>query len=85
MTEPVFAAEPARLLIAAVAGILLLLLLIIKLKIHPVLSLLISALFIGLGTGMPVPILQRSKASIWQSVPQRSPRPGCTICFSACC
>ncbi len=57
MTEPVFAAEPARLLIAAVAGILLLLLLIIKLKIHPVLSLLISALFIGLGTGMPVPTL----------------------------
>ena len=34
-------------------------------------------------TGMPVPILQRSKASIWLSVPQRSLRPGCTICFSA--
>ena len=57
MTEPVFAAEPARLLIAAAAGILLLLLLIIKFKIHPVLSLLISALFIGLGAGMPVPTL----------------------------
>lgn len=57
MTEPVFAAEPARLLIAAAAGIVLLLLLIIKFKIHPVLSLLISALFIGLGAGMPVPTL----------------------------
>ena len=45
MTEAVFAAEPSRLLIAAAAGIVLLLLLIIKFKIHPVLSLLISALF----------------------------------------
>ena len=36
MTEAVFAAEPARLLIAAAAGIALLLLFIIKFKIHPV-------------------------------------------------
>ena len=57
MTETVFAAEPSRLLIAAAAGIVLLLLLIIKFKIHPVLSLLISALVIGLGAGMPVPTL----------------------------
>ncbi len=57
MTEAVFAAEPSRLLIAAAAGIVLLLLLIIKFKIHPVLSLVISALFIGLGAGMPVPTL----------------------------
>ena len=57
MTEPVFAAESARLLIAAAAGIILLLLLIIKFKIHPILSLLISALVIGLGAGMPVPTL----------------------------
>lgn len=38
MTEGVFAADPTRLLIAAVAGIVLLLLLIIKFKFHPVLS-----------------------------------------------
>ena len=57
MTEAVFAAEPSRLLIAAAAGIALLLVLIIRFKIHPVLSLLISALFIGLGAGMPVPAL----------------------------
>lgn len=57
MTEPVFVAEPMRLVIAAVAGILILLLLIIKFKIHPILSLLISALAIGLGAGMPVPSL----------------------------
>lgn len=57
MAEPVFAADPVRLLIAAAAGIALLLLLIIKFKLHPVLSLLISALFIGLGAGMPVATL----------------------------
>lgn len=57
MTEALFNADPARLLIAATAGIVLLLLLIIKFKIHPVLSLLISALAIGLGAGMPVPTL----------------------------
>ena len=57
MTEVVFAADPTRLLIAAAAGIILLLLLIIKFKFHPVLSLLISALVIGLGAGMPVPTL----------------------------
>ena len=57
MTETVFAAEPSRLLIAAAAGILLLLLLIIKFKLHPILSLLIAALVIGLGAGMPVPTL----------------------------
>ena len=54
MTDAVFAAQPARLLIAAAAGIVLLLLLIVKFKLHPVLSLLISALCIGLGAGMPV-------------------------------
>lgn len=54
MAEPIFAAEPVRLLVAAVVGIIVLLLLIVKFKIHPVLSLLISALFIGLGAGMSV-------------------------------
>ena len=64
MAEPVFQAEPSRLLIAAVAGILLLLLLIIKFKIHPVLSLLISALFIGLGAGMPVPLWKKEQGRL---------------------
>ncbi len=41
MTEPVFYADPMRLLIASVAGILLLLFLIIKLKLHPVISMMI--------------------------------------------
>lgn len=59
MTDAVFAADPTRLLIAAAAGIILLLVLIIKFKIYPVLSLLISALVIGLGAGMPVPDTDR--------------------------
>ena len=57
MTDIVFASNPERLLIAAVAGVALLLLLIIKFKFHPILSLLIAALLIGLGAGMPVPTL----------------------------
>ena len=57
MTEAVFAAEPVRLIISAVAGIAILLILILKCKLHPVLSLLISALAIGLGSGMPVTTL----------------------------
>lgn len=61
MTEAAFAAEPSRLLIAAAAGIVLLLLLIIKFKLHPVLSLLISAMVIGLGAGMPVDPGQHSR------------------------
>ena len=54
MTEAVFAAEPIRLIISAIAGIAILLLLILKCKLHPVLSLLISALAIGLGSGTPI-------------------------------
>lgn len=57
MTEAVFAAEPVRLIISAIAGIAILLILILKCKPHPVLSLLISALTIGLGSGMPVTTL----------------------------
>jgi len=48
-----FIAVPERLVIAALIGFALLLFLIIKGKIHPVISLLITAVFIGLGGGMP--------------------------------
>lgn len=54
MTEAVFSADPIRLVVSAIVGIAILLLLIIKFKLHPVLSLLISALVIGVGSGMPV-------------------------------
>ncbi len=60
MTEAVFTAEPMRLIISAIAGIAILLILILKCKLHPVLSLLISALAIGLGSGMPVTSLMET-------------------------
>lgn len=49
--------NPTRLIISAVLGIALLLILIIKCKIHPVLALLVSALSIGIGAGMEVELL----------------------------
>lgn len=54
MAEYSFSADPTRLIIASVVGIVILLLLIVKFKLHPVLSLVIAALVIGLGAGMPV-------------------------------
>lgn len=50
-----FAADPMRLMIAAAVGIIVLLVLIIKFKLHPVLSMMISAIIIGAGAGMPLP------------------------------
>lgn len=47
MSDPTFMADPTRLVIAAIVGIALLLALIIKLKLHPVLSMMVSALTIG--------------------------------------
>lgn len=57
MTETTFAAEPVRLLIAAAAGIVCLLVLIIKLKLHPVISMMISAIVTGIGAGMPLAMI----------------------------
>lgn len=62
MEEILFAPEPARVLIAGGLGIALLLLLIIKFKISPVLSLLVGALTIGLVAGMPVALLMDTVA-----------------------
>ena len=54
MEQTVFVAEPTRLLIAAAVGIIVLLLLIIKFKLHPVISMMIAAIIIGVGAGMPL-------------------------------
>ena len=54
MKETTFAADPMRLMIAAAVGIVVLLVLIIKFKLHPVLSMMISAIIIGAGAGMPL-------------------------------
>ncbi len=60
MTEIAFEADQMRVLIAAAGGIALLLLLIIQFKVHPVLSLLVSSLVIGLGAGMPISTLSHT-------------------------
>ena len=57
MEQTVFVAEPTRLLIAAAGGIIVLLLLIIKFKLHPVISMMIAAIIIGVGAGMPLTMI----------------------------
>ena len=52
-----FVVDPQRLIIASICGVILLLVLIIRFKVHPFISLLISAFVIGLGSGLPVPML----------------------------
>lgn len=52
MGETVFL-DPVRLVIAALIGLALLLVLIIKFKIHAMISILIGALVIGIAAGMP--------------------------------
>ena len=46
--------DAARLVFAAVAGLILLLILIIKFKVHAMISILIGAVGIGLMAGMPL-------------------------------
>ena len=57
MEQTVFVANPTRLLIAAAVGIVVLLLLIIKFKLHPVISMMIAAIIIGVGAGMPLKMI----------------------------
>lgn len=53
MVDEVVVLNPTRLIIAALIGLAILLLLIIKFKIHAMISILIGALVIGLAAGMP--------------------------------
>lgn len=48
-----FVADPARLIISAIVSLGLLLFLIIKFKLQPVLAIIISALILGVGAGLP--------------------------------
>lgn len=57
MTDVAFSADPTRLIISAAVGILLLLFLIIKFKLHPVLSMMLAAITIGIGAGMPLQLI----------------------------
>lgn len=52
-----FSVNATRLLFSGFFGIVLLLILIVKFKVHTVLSLLLSSLFIGISSGMPVDLL----------------------------
>ena len=47
------ALNPTRLVIAAILGLAVLLLLIIKFKVQAMVSILVGAIVIGLGAGMP--------------------------------
>lgn len=57
MEEMVFAADPVRLIAAAVVGIAVLLILIIRFKLHPIISMMLSAVIIGVGEGMPLSMI----------------------------
>ena len=57
METTTFMADPTRLMIAAAVGIVCLLVLIIKFKLHPVISMMISAIIIGVGAGMPLTMI----------------------------
>lgn len=52
-----FVANPTRLIISAIIGLALLLFLIIKFKLQPVIAIIISAIIIGIGSGMPLPMI----------------------------
>ena len=60
MEQTVFVADPTRLLIAAAVGIIVLLVLIIRFKFHPVISMMIAAIVIGVGAGMPLTMISET-------------------------
>ena len=60
MEETVFAADPVRLIVAAVVGIAILLILIIRFKLHPIISMMLSAVIIGVGAGMPLSMISET-------------------------
>lgn len=57
MTEAIFSADPNRLIIAAIIGIILLLVFIMKFKFHPIIAMMISSVVIGIGAGMPLHLI----------------------------
>lgn len=52
-----FVADPARLAIISLLGLALLIFLIVKAKLHALIALLITAAFIGFGSGMPMELV----------------------------
>lgn len=60
MEEMVFAADPVRLIAAAVVGIAVLLILIIRFKLHPIISMMLSSVIIGVGAGMTLSMISET-------------------------
>lgn len=60
MEEMAFAADPVRLIAAAVVGIAVLLILIIRFKLHPIISMMLSSVIIGVGAGMPLSMISET-------------------------
>lgn len=60
MVETTFTADPIRLMISASVGIACLLILIIRFKLHPVISMMLSAIIIGVGAGMPLSLVSET-------------------------
>lgn len=60
MEEMVFAADPVRLIAAAVVGIAVLLILIIRFKLHPIISMMLSSVIIGVGAGMQLSMISET-------------------------
>lgn len=52
-----FVADPMRLIMAAIFGIVVLLVLIMRFKLQAIIAILISAMVIGIGAGMPFPMI----------------------------
>ena len=52
--------DPTRLVIAAIAGLVILLVLIIKFKVQAMIAILVGAISIGLFAGMPTDIIVQS-------------------------
>lgn len=55
-----FVAEPQRLIISAIVGMVVLLFLIIRSKMQPILAIMISAMIIGISAGMPLTLIVKT-------------------------
>lgn len=55
-----FVSNPIQLIMATLVGFIILLFLIIKLKVHALLAILVAAVIIGVGSGMPLSLVTQS-------------------------
>ena len=76
-TTTAAALDPTRLIIAALTGLVILLLLIIKFKVQAMISILVGAVAIGLIAGMPfgdiISSVNEGSLCLWAWVPCSAP------------